>query len=59
MHTFVPTKDGIFCFAVLSSDFVGGIYGFGVYGNIAQSNFLIGYDMENMMVSFKQTDCTK
>jgi hypothetical protein len=59
MHTFIPPEDGIFRFAVHASNSIGGLDGFGAYGNFAQSNFLIGYDMENMMLSFKQTDCTK
>ena len=33
--------------------------GLGIYGNYFQANFLIGYDLETMMVSFKLTDCTK
>ncbi|XP_059453342.1 aspartic proteinase CDR1-like [Corylus avellana] len=32
---------------------------FGIYGNLAQSNFLIGYDIEQMTISFNPTDCTK
>ncbi|XP_050255030.1 aspartic proteinase CDR1-like [Quercus robur] len=31
----------------------------GVYGNYVQANFLIGYDLETRIVSFKPTDCTK
>ncbi|KAH9725404.1 Aspartic proteinase CDR1 [Citrus sinensis] len=30
-----------------------------VYGNIMQTNFLIGYDIEGRTVSFKPTDCSK
>ena len=33
--------------------------GAGVYGSNVQANFLIGYDLETKMVSFKPTDCTK
>ncbi|KAH0644306.1 hypothetical protein KY284_032190 [Solanum tuberosum] len=28
-------------------------------GNLAQANFLIGYDLKANRVSFKRTDCTK
>ncbi|KAK9992882.1 hypothetical protein SO802_022585 [Lithocarpus litseifolius] len=31
----------------------------GIYGNYVQANFLIGFDFETRMVSFKPTDCTK
>ncbi|KAH9725401.1 Aspartic proteinase CDR1 [Citrus sinensis] len=30
-----------------------------LYGNIMQTNFLIGYDIEGRTVSFKPTDCSK
>ncbi|ONH95077.1 hypothetical protein PRUPE_7G050200 [Prunus persica] len=30
-----------------------------VFGNMAQTNFLIGYDLKKDTVSFKPTDCTK
>ncbi|KAL4340376.1 hypothetical protein GQ457_08G013860 [Hibiscus cannabinus] len=30
-----------------------------IYGNLAQMNFLVGYDTEKQTVSFKPTDCTK
>ncbi|KAI3706204.1 hypothetical protein L6452_23795 [Arctium lappa] len=33
--------------------------GTAVFGNMAQSNFLIGYDLENKSVSFRHTDCTR
>lgn len=54
IQTFIPPKDGVFCFAMAGmEDDVG------IYGNFAQSNFLIGFDMETRMVSFKPADCTK
>ena len=31
----------------------------GIFGNYVQANFLIGFDLETRMVSFKPTDCTK
>ncbi|KAK9937084.1 hypothetical protein M0R45_013901 [Rubus argutus] len=30
-----------------------------IYGNVAQSGFLVGYDLKGKTVSFKPTDCTK
>ncbi|KAM1994796.1 hypothetical protein ACFX16_010947 [Malus domestica] len=33
--------------------------GIGLYGSYAQSNFLIGFDLEKMLVSFKAADCRK
>ncbi|XP_075648419.1 aspartic proteinase CDR1-like [Castanea sativa] len=53
MHTFISPKDGVYCFAMQGS------IGDGIYGNFAQANFLIGFDMETMMLSFMPTDCTK
>lgn len=53
-QTFIPPLDGVFCFAMTNTSNDGG-----VYGNFAQSDFLIGLDLERMVVSFKPTDCTK
>ncbi|QCD91771.1 aspartic proteinase CDR1-like [Vigna unguiculata] len=54
IQTFIPPKDGVFClgFTNTSSDV-------GIYGNFVQSNYLIGFDLEAKMVSFKARDCTK
>ncbi|XP_004511547.1 aspartic proteinase CDR1-like [Cicer arietinum] len=54
VQIFIPPKDGVFClaFANTTSDV-------GIYGNFAQSNYLIGYDLERHVVSFKPMDCTK
>ncbi|KAL6132529.1 hypothetical protein ACLB2K_064770 [Fragaria x ananassa] len=54
IQTFIPPKDGVFCFAMQGVASDGG-----TIGNFAQSNFLIGYDLERMTVSFKPADCTK
>ncbi|KAJ1391248.1 Xylanase inhibitor, C-terminal [Sesbania bispinosa] len=51
---FIPPKDDVFCLAIGEMDGDGGIY-----GNFAQSNYLIGFDLERQVVSFKPTDCTK
>ncbi|KAE9593875.1 hypothetical protein Lal_00036390 [Lupinus albus] len=55
IQTFIPPKDGVFCLAFTNTSNENR----GVYGNFAQSNFLIGYDLERSMMSFKPTDCTK
>ncbi|OIV95433.1 hypothetical protein TanjilG_06895 [Lupinus angustifolius] len=57
IQTFIPpgAKDGVFCLAFTNTSNENA----GIYGNFAQSNFLIGYDLENEVVSFKPTDCTK
>lgn len=52
--TFIEAKDGIFCFAMTPTDSPGGIF-----GNFAQTNYLIGFDLDRNTVSFKPTDCTK
>ncbi|KAI6696115.1 hypothetical protein NL676_016234 [Syzygium grande] len=52
--TFIEAKDGIFCFTVTPIDDPGGIV-----GNFAQTDYLIGFDIDGSTVSFKPTDCTK
>jgi len=54
IQTFIPPKDGVFCLA-----FTNTTSDVGIYGNYVQSNYLIGFDLEAHMVSFKPTDCTK
>lgn len=53
IQTFIPPKDGVFCFAMAPSN--DGVF---IFGNFAQSNLLIGFDLDNKIVSFKPTDCT-
>ncbi|XP_058745658.1 aspartic proteinase CDR1-like [Vicia villosa] len=53
ISTFVQVADGIVCFAFQSSQ-IGSIF-----GNLAQQNLLVGYDLQEKTVSFKATDCTK
>ncbi|XP_030533155.1 aspartic proteinase CDR1-like [Rhodamnia argentea] len=52
--TFIEAKDGIFCFAMTPTDSPGGIF-----GNFAQADYLIGFDLDKNTISFKSTDCTK
>ncbi|KAK4278567.1 hypothetical protein QN277_016398 [Acacia crassicarpa] len=53
IQTFIPPRDGVFCLAMAPAS--DGLF---IFGNFAQSNLLIGFDLDNKMVSFKPTDCT-
>ncbi|KAJ7949814.1 Aspartic proteinase CDR1 [Quillaja saponaria] len=54
-QTFIPPpKDGVFCLSMTNTT-----SDVGIYGNFAQVNYLIGFDLDKGVVSFKQTDCTK
>ena len=53
LQTFIPPKDGVFCFAMAGT--TDGEY---IFGNFAQSNVLIGFDLDRRTVSYKATDCT-
>ncbi|KAL5062255.1 hypothetical protein RYX36_023992 [Vicia faba] len=53
ISTFVSVADDIVCFAFQSNE--NGI----IFGNLAQQNLLVGYDLQKKTVSFKPTDCTK
>ncbi|KAL9437684.1 hypothetical protein AB3S75_023535 [Citrus x aurantiifolia] len=50
-------------FMNISEDLVCSVFnarnGIPLYGNIMQTNFLIGYDIVGRTVSFKPTDCSK
>ncbi|XP_055814424.1 aspartic proteinase CDR1-like [Solanum dulcamara] len=48
-----PAGQGIWCLAFRPTENQP------FYGNVAQTNFLVGYDLNKMIVSFKATDCTK
>ncbi|XP_055814423.1 aspartic proteinase CDR1-like [Solanum dulcamara] len=48
-----PKGEGIWCLAFRPTE------GQPLYGNVAQTNFLVGYDLNKMTISFKATDCTK
>ncbi|GAU11066.1 hypothetical protein TSUD_113590 [Trifolium subterraneum] len=52
--TFLTIEEGIECFTFRPS-----YNNNAIFGNLAQKNFLIGYDLKNNIVSFKPTDCTK
>ncbi|CAN4075826.1 unnamed protein product [Withania somnifera] len=53
MNIFMQLGEGVVCFAMLPVD------GIAIFGNLAQMNFLIGYDLVSNQVSFLPTDCTK
>nr|XP_004511019.2 aspartic proteinase CDR1 [Cicer arietinum] len=53
ISTFIPIANGVYCFAFMPSQ-IGSIF-----GNLAQQNLLVGYDVVKNVVSFKPTDCTK
>ncbi|WVZ02887.1 hypothetical protein V8G54_023693 [Vigna mungo] len=51
VNTFVEVEERVVCLAFTSNNFV-------IFGNLAQMNLLVGYDLEKKRVSFKPTDCT-
>ncbi|KAL7158277.1 hypothetical protein ABFS83_02G131500 [Erythranthe nasuta] len=53
-NLFVRTSDVAVCLAAQPLNL-----GFSVYGNLAHTNFLVGYDLVKQTVSFKPTDCGK
>jgi len=52
-NTFIEVADRIICLGFLKS------HGRAVFGNLAQQNMLVGYDLQKNTVSFKPADCTK
>ncbi|KAK8532174.1 hypothetical protein V6N13_131508 [Hibiscus sabdariffa] len=53
LNTFIMVSETIACFSF------GSFPEFAIYGNLAQMNFLVGYDTQKQTVSFKPTDCSK
>ncbi|KAI3739435.1 hypothetical protein L2E82_29839 [Cichorium intybus] len=53
MNSFVQIGNDLICLAFVPVD------GVVIFGNIAQINFLVGYDLIKKAVSFKRTDCMK
>nr|XP_011469449.1 PREDICTED: aspartic proteinase CDR1-like isoform X2 [Fragaria vesca subsp. vesca] len=53
-NTFIRVSMDVVCFA-----FKPITQGNAIFGNMAQTNFLIGYDLKKEFLSFKPTDCTK
>ncbi|XP_047938136.1 aspartic proteinase CDR1-like [Salvia hispanica] len=52
-NAFVKTSDESVCFAAQAIDFDG----FSIFGNLAQANFLVGFDLLKKTVSFKPAQC--
>ncbi|CAK9165401.1 unnamed protein product [Ilex paraguariensis] len=52
INTFV-VLDGITCLAIIPSN------GLNIFGNVAQINFQVGYDLAKKQVSFAPADCTQ
>ena len=52
INIFLWQKEDVVCLGVFPSDV-------GFFGNIAQNNFWVGYDLEAGTVSFKPADCSK
>lgn len=55
MSTFAEVDKNLTCLLIVN----GGVDGLAIYGNLAQMNFHIGYDLVNHKLSFLPTDCTK
>lgn len=53
-NTFSRVSNDTLCF-----NFVPAVGVPSIYGNTAQTNFLVGYDMQNKVILFKPTDWTK
>ncbi|XP_042029991.1 aspartic proteinase CDR1-like [Salvia splendens] len=52
-NAFVMTSDESVCFAAQAMDYDG----FSILGNLAQANFLVGFDLLTRTVSFKPAEC--
>ncbi|KAM1833604.1 hypothetical protein ACFX13_023406 [Malus domestica] len=53
VNTFARMEEDLVCLTMIPSSDVA------IFGNLAQINFLVGYDLEDRTVSFKPADCTK
>ncbi|CAE5962850.1 unnamed protein product [Arabidopsis arenosa] len=53
VNTFVEVSEDVSCFAFAENEQLT------IYGNLAQMNFLVGYDTVSGTVSFKRTDCAQ
>ena len=54
VQTFNKMPDGSFCFTAMGVDNKDALI-----GNSMMAIFFVGYDIDNMTVSFKSTYCTK
>ncbi|KAG5615941.1 hypothetical protein H5410_015765 [Solanum commersonii] len=53
MSTFAEIEKGLVCLTIVPT------YEIAIFGNLAQENFLIGYDLVANKISFQPTGCTK
>ncbi|XP_034674838.1 aspartic proteinase CDR1-like [Vitis riparia] len=53
LNTFMRMQEDLVCFTVAPTSDIG------VLGNLAQVNFLVGFDLRKKRVSFKAADCTQ
>ncbi|XP_021681817.2 aspartic proteinase CDR1-like [Hevea brasiliensis] len=53
VNTFAKAEEKLLCLTMIPSN------GIAIFGNLAQMNFLIGYDLEKSTVFFMPTDCAK
>ncbi|TQE09014.1 hypothetical protein C1H46_005397 [Malus baccata] len=51
VNTFVRVREDVACLAFSPTNDVG------IYGNVAQMNFLVGFDLQERALSFKATNC--
>uniref|UniRef100_A0A803M3T4 Peptidase A1 domain-containing protein n=1 Tax=Chenopodium quinoa TaxID=63459 RepID=A0A803M3T4_CHEQI len=52
-NTFINVSEDVVCFAFVPAQDIS------IFGNVAQANYLVEYDLEEGTVSFKPTDCTE
>ncbi|XP_024934594.3 probable aspartic protease At2g35615 [Ziziphus jujuba] len=53
LNTFAKMEDDMFCLTMVASEEVA------IFGNMAQMNFFVEYDLDKETVSFMPTECTK
>ncbi|KAK9911445.1 hypothetical protein M0R45_035354 [Rubus argutus] len=59
-NTFLRVSEDVVClaFGPTSNETFTETSDLGIYGNVAVTNFLVEYDLENKILSFKPTNCT-
>ncbi|XP_044466530.1 probable aspartic protease At2g35615 [Mangifera indica] len=53
LNAFIRVEEDLVCFTMVPSDSIA------IFGNLAQMNFLVGFDLEGKTVSFMPNDCSK
>jgi len=59
VNTFMQVAENVVCLAMIPAESGVTFSQVAIWGNVAQSNFLVGYDLKGGKVSFKPTDCSK